>query len=330
MLFTVAGVPPESPAKRQNAGKGARRSTAKSLISHDAPWEIASEPPRIISGIELSGDHLLHSIYLEETGISAKEPIALVAGVIINEDLQWKAVERAVAELITEFVPVEHREGFSFHATDLYHCSGKIFHHSKYPRERAREALKRLLSIPRRFALPVSMGYLTKSTFKPTREFDASGKAKLHHAIAYFSCVITAERHMVLTRPPQELARLIAEHNAETHEVVRLAHKLLQGKIGPELIEHLTKRFGPGVDFYLPLRRIIDTVHFAEKDDAILLQLADACALILRYWAEGKSGQYIDEYFDAFAGPESEFKTTQRRPVFNCTWLFRRGLLNGG
>ena len=32
----------------------------------------------------------------------------------------------------------------------------------------------------------------------------------------------------------------------------------------------------------LPLKRIIDTVHFAEKADARPLQLADLCAFVLR------------------------------------------------
>lgn len=292
-----------------------------------ADLEIFPGRPLSISGVALQGDRLLHSIYLDETGISVNEPVALVAGVIINEDLQWKSVEKAISDLITEYVPEEHREGFSFHATDLYHCSGKIFHHTKYPRERAREALKQLLSIPRMFEIPIACGYLTKSDYEiPVDQFDASGKAKLYHALAYFVCVIAAETYMVNFRPPQELARLIAELNTETHKVVKMAHKLLQGKLNPELIQKLANQFEVTKTF-LPLRRIVDSVHFAEKEDAILLQLADACAFVLRYWAQGKSGQYIDEYFEAFIGPRSNvFATTPRVPFFNGTFIFHDGI----
>jgi hypothetical protein len=43
----------------------------------------------------------------------------------------------------------------------------------------------------------------------------------------------------------------------------------------------------------LPLRKIIDTVHFAEKADARPLQLADLCAFIL---GRGLKGNPVPEY----------------------------------
>ena len=36
----------------------------------------------------------------------------------------------------------------------------------------------------------------------------------------------------------------------------------------------------------LPIRKIIDTVHFTRKSGAPFLQIADACALIIRYYFE--------------------------------------------
>src|SRR5207248_8622062 len=47
---------------------------------------------------------------------------------------------------------------------------------------------------------------------------------------------------------------------------------------------------------FLPIRRIVDTIYFAGKDDAILLQLADACAFIIRYYLERK--QNVEEFID--------------------------------
>ena len=181
----------------------------------------------------------MRSIYLDETGISVNEPIALVAGVIINEDRQLKAVEKAVAELIEEYVPEEHRDGFSFHAKDLYHCSGKIFHHKKYPRERAREALKQLLAIPRRFKLPVSVGYINKSedVVGNRADYTALEKARFFHGLAYVICALAAEVYMVKRGLPDELARLVAENNKDTHDIIKISHKVLQGKFRSDVLD---------------------------------------------------------------------------------------------
>jgi hypothetical protein len=266
----------------------------------------------------------LRSIYLDETGISVNEPVALVAAVIINEDTQWRSVEKVIAELVVKYVPEEHRDGFSFHTKDLYHCSGKVFHHTRYPRERSREALKELLSIPRRFHLPVSVGYITKSEH-PTRgqeDYSAREKAQFFHSLAYFLCVCAAEIYMMRKGAPEALARLVAENNTDTQAIVKVSHKILQGKYRPDFIDDITAQFGD-VHEFLPIRRIVDTVHFAEKGDAILLQIADACAFILRYWAEGKSGHYVDPYFEAFLGDSLDlFLSTPRTSHFQGTWNF--------
>jgi hypothetical protein len=47
------------------------------------------------------------------------------------------------------------------------------------------------------------------------------------------------------------------------------------------------------IEFGLPLRRIIDTVHFAEKADAQPLQLADLCAFVL---GRGLKANWVPEY----------------------------------
>jgi Protein of unknown function (DUF3800) len=286
-------------------------------------WELTDKRPCSISGVDLQGDRLLRTIYLDETGISANDKIALVAGVIINEDEQWKSVEAAVSDLIDKYVPEEHRDGFSFHAKDLYHCSGKVFDHKKfgYPRERAREALKELLSIPRRFRLPISIGYVSKPAMEISPEFMPRDAASFFHGYAYFMCVMSAEIYMVDRCGPKDLARLVAENNTDTHKVIKEAHKVLRGKADHSSVKGITDQL-ESMKAYLPIRRIVDTVHFVEKDDAILLQLADACAFLFRFWAERKSGQYIDEYFEAFLGDGKAIRLYTDSPAFYGTFTF--------
>jgi hypothetical protein len=72
-----------------------------------------------------------------------------------------------------------------------------------------------------------------------------------------------------------------------------------------------------------PVDRIVDTVYFAEKDEAPLLQIADACAFCFRRYLAGQKygGLWIKEMlgfelvWDQWQGPSSEmvFSFNQQR-----------------
>src|SRR5437764_9967435 len=49
---------------------------------------------------------------------------------------------------------------------------------------------------------------------------------------------------------------------------------------------------------YLPITKIIDEISFHHKDDAFLLQIADASALVLRYLLEERRD--CEDLFEAF------------------------------
>jgi hypothetical protein len=89
---------------------------------------------------------------------------------------------------------------------------------------------------------------------------------------------------------PGEIATLVAENNTDTRQAVKAAHKILTGKNLKAPADR--KIFDFLLDYTpacLPLTKIVDTVYHAEKHEASLLQIADACALIIRYCLEGKA-----------------------------------------
>ena len=87
-------------------------------------------------------------IYLDESGISAKERVAVVAGIIVDADKQLKSVEKHVESIIADYVPEKYQEGFSFHATDLFHGGGRTpFDRRYFPIEWSHHALKKLLTV---------------------------------------------------------------------------------------------------------------------------------------------------------------------------------------
>jgi hypothetical protein len=233
-------------------------------------------------------------VYLDESGISTNETITVVAGVIIDADKQWKAVSQYIDSLIEEYVPKEHRDGFVFHAKHLFHGS-QIFDPSKYPPERRREVLKKLVEIPAKFYLPTVYGYSDKWWFRAAHERCPSRHrhrvSAVHHAVTYAFCAIAVERFMREHARPEEIATLIAENNEDARKAVKTIHHHLRGKAlnakeATATFLRILRENGAGD--YLPIRKIIDCVHFALKDEAILLQIADACAFTYRCYLENK------------------------------------------
>jgi hypothetical protein len=242
-------------------------------------------------------------VYLDESGISTNEPITVVAGVIVDADKQWRDVAGYVATLIEEYVPKEHRFGFVFHAKELFHGS-HIFDPKKYPPTRRREALKRLIEIPARFGLATVYGYSDKVHLKAfhqqhpgkhRQKFTVQVQA-LHHAMTYSYCAIAAERYMRDRARPEEIATLVAENNDVSNRTIKTLHHILRGwNLDSKEAQHFRDIGGE----YLPLRKIVDFVHFAQKNEAFLLQLADACAFVYRCYLEGKSE--ASDLFDALS-----------------------------
>jgi len=239
-------------------------------------------------------------VYVDESGISVNESVIIVAGVIINADLQWESVERRVEEIVSEYVLPQDQEHFVFHAKDLFHGSGKVFgNRNKYPLTRSREALRKIAGIPMQLGLPIVCGHLRK---RPVARLTKQGRrheASKNHMLAFSFCTLAAERYMREQTLISEIATLVAENNNDTRRAVKSMHDLLRGRdtLKSPNSDRMFDSLSEMAIGCLPIRRIKDTVYFAEKADAILPQIADACALIFRYFYEGKPN--IDEFLDA-------------------------------
>jgi hypothetical protein len=65
-------------------------------------------------------------IYTDEAGTSAKEPVCVVASVIVHGDQQWRPLENEVQRIVKERVPSNLKEKFIFHATEVFSGGKKI------------------------------------------------------------------------------------------------------------------------------------------------------------------------------------------------------------
>lgn len=252
-------------------------------MSGGSPWA------RAFGGGALRGRKIVRLVYLDEAGVSnpAQEPVLVVAGVIVNPDRQWKELEAYFRGMALALFPDEDPYRFVFHAKDIFHGTGK-FDRSRWPRRERMRILAQLAQVPRLFDLPVVVGDLDRIATKRELEKESPGiPAKSAHNLMHTSAFINAIQYVqfwIEHNAPDENAMLIAEDTPEIKRVLRNVH---EGYTDPTLENENA--------FKAP--NIIDAVHFAQKSESLLLQIADHCAFIIKRKLMGKTD--VDDCYRA-------------------------------
>ena len=244
--------------------------------------------PLSLGGGPLHGDRFVRMVYLDESGISTGEPYLVVSGTIIHADKQWKAVEKYLHDMRDELTPPNLRKDCIFHATDLFHGTKK-FHRDRWPKERRFAILDELVSIPAKFDLPLICGFVRKCEFRERLRVHnltlPRSLAVNAQAVAFTISALAANSWMEVKSERDEVALLIAEDNKEARAAMKSMINFNRDPANMHLLDESSHR-------YLPLTRIVDTAHFAEKLDSSPLQIADVCAFsIMRRLRRGDDCQ---------------------------------------
>jgi hypothetical protein len=231
--------------------------------------------------------------YLDDSGIGSldKDPFAIVAGVIVTADLQWRAIDGYLAAMRNEVFP--DQPGAIFHAVDMWQgsrlFSGKRFR-DKWPR---RMLLLEICGLTKQFDLPVIYGQVDRAELNAKRP-DLSPKDALVASLALCAsqCTALVERYM-RESAPAEVAMIVYENNDTTRTLIREVHNYHQD---PDPSDLQAAESSTAAN-YLPARCVVDTAHFARKSDSSLLQLADAVAYAIN--RKLKNADDCDYLFDA-------------------------------
>ena len=70
------------------------------------------------------GHRLVRLAFMDEAGTSRREPFVVVAAVMIHADTQLIPVEECLEELVEKHIPEGDRDGFVFHATNIWSAVG--------------------------------------------------------------------------------------------------------------------------------------------------------------------------------------------------------------
>ena len=225
--------------------------------------------PRVMGGGAFCAEvKPVHFIYMDEAGISSKEPVLVVAGVVVHADKKWRRLHSLLNELAQECFPDGVPEKFVFHATDIFHGSG-FFPRAKWSLSRRLEILRKLLRVPWGAGVAVACGYVRKNICPPPKnpdEIDA-----WYHALAFAHCAVAAEGYLKAEARRDEVATVVAEDTDLSRKGIKNMHRIISEP------ESATVKMG-GLSGALPLKHIVDTTHFVAKDEAPLVQVADVFA----------------------------------------------------
>lgn len=236
--------------------------------------------------------------FLDEGGIAQQEPYVVVAGVLVHADDEVIPLESELEALVRKHIPETDQEGFVFHAADIW-GGGKYFkNRDEWPWEKRAAILDDLVLIPEKLQIPVIYSYLAKEAQRPEIEPEmiAKGNARpfdyeiAYHSIAFANCFLRVEQ-MMRKIWPDEIAQVVAEDNADARKTIKGVVQILRT---PSRLQKL------GLDRadVLPLERIRGSVQFAEKTESRPLQLADACAFLIRrrhYKHNERSARFYDK-----------------------------------
>lgn len=244
----------------------------------NAPLNISA---RCLGGGLLQGGKLVRIAYLDEAGLSnpLQEPYLVVAGIILHADEHWRPLEEHLRSIGTRYLPDERKP--LFHAKDIFHGTGlfdRVKWPDRWPRARRWELLSELCEIPRKFELPVVFGYSQRERLRKRimEQYPSIKEAKAHqviHADAFTKAVIGVESWMRLSPNRNESVMIIAEDSPKIRGLLKFFHSGYTDRYA-KVSEEDAKIFHSN--------HIIDTVHFAAKRESMPLQIADACAFVIK------------------------------------------------
>jgi hypothetical protein len=205
-----------------------------------------------------------------------------VAGVLVHGDKDWPEIDRRVLALIDKYIPPQDRNGFVFHATDIFHGSGYFDRRKPEWDDPVKRLpiLRELANIINELHLPLVFGQYQKDAFG-IGIFQSGDSTRIKnniiHQAALLDCLTWADAWLA-RYSPNELATVVHEDGIASKKFIKESLRKFRDE---EKLEALGLSRDAREGLGLPLKRIIDTVHFAEKLDARPLQLADLVAFIL-------------------------------------------------
>lgn len=226
-------------------------------------------------------------VFIDEAGTSEPEPVRVVAGIIVHADKHCLRADEAVKDILGSIPQHIRPRCPEFHAKKIW---GDKELRDNWSLDERKSLLCSMMSIPSKLELSLALG-ACKRTMQLPQDLLKSRKislAQAQHGIAFQECIARADSFINKFARHNEVATVIAEDNDSKRLLRHLAKWLL--KTGYDIpkedvrVIHLTGTPLFDVEEFRARKvsRIRMPIHFVEKSDEPLLQIADACAFAFR------------------------------------------------
>ncbi|HEX5312292.1 DUF3800 domain-containing protein [Aquabacterium sp.] len=261
-------------------------------------------------------------IFVDEAGTSAHEPVTVVVGIIADADQHVRAAENLVSEIL-QGVPLQHRKQFTFHATRVF---GDKRYQSDWLFNDRLHLLESMMSVPRRIGMAITLSARWRNAVDHTELAEPLrlSQSQFEHVMAFGECLAIADRNIRRHAHPNEVASVVAEDIPEMRRFLKIVPKMYRENpfhCRPEHLRETPQDKEAGYSTQrgeLRIARIRNSVHFVEKSEDPLVQVADACAYgFRRYFAEEKFG---DVFARAILGHESLLRNFASPGGTECWW----------
>jgi hypothetical protein len=255
-----------------------------------------------LGGGRLEGRKLVRLVYIDEAGISspAQEPYVVVAGVIVHADHQLQPLEEAFSKLVKKHIPAEARDGFIFHAKDLFNGGG-FFTRERWSLDLRLKIADEIAAIPKKLHLKVAAHASHRESalidYKIPVNFSNREKSLAVLAATFLGCNTHVEMWM-RKHAKTEICMLVVEDNPDARRIITRVQRLYQDP-----------KFVPtegGKEFF-PFKKIKESPLFQKKQDSSSLQMADFIAYVFKRWRmeqmaiPGRWWRYIQPMAECFA-----------------------------
>lgn len=234
-------------------------------------------------------------IFVDEAGTSTHEPVTVVVGVIANADLHIKAAETLVSEILSG-VPAQHSDGFVFHATTVF---GNKKYQADWLFTDRMHLLQEMMSVPRKIGMALTLSATWRNAVDHSESASPLGlsQPQFEHIMTFGNCLAVADRNIRKYAHPSEVATVVAEDIPEMRKFLKIVPRMFRDNpihLKPEHLRETPQDKEAGYNTQrgeLRIARIRNSVHFVEKSEDPLVQVADACAYgFRRYFAGEKFG----------------------------------------
>lgn len=277
---------------------------------------------RALGGGPLWGDLPVRFVFMDEAGTSAEEPVSVVVGLIADADTQVMSAEALALEIL-HGVPPELSDGFVFSAKRVLNNNA---YRDRWSLTDRLLLLKAMMSIPRRIGMAVVVSAQWRNSTDWSEEAAGLGihTFQYDHVMAFFNCVAMADRNIRRHAGPREVATVVAEDVREMRKILKLAPSILRQSplhLGPDDLRVTSLDEAAGYCLQsgdVRVTRIRNSVHFVEKADDPLVQVADACAYGFRRYFAGET--FGEEFVDAILGSRQKVAHFASPAGVGCWW----------